>query len=296
MFCADDPFVTFLQARKGARVYLKPYHGNSGDVLIWMGDELLLKELGIEQIVDPRKADIILWPGGNPTMWRGNLEGWQECWRSFPAAEFVVAPATFQGESLDWRKLLKTTKARIGGIFARDPESYENLKNLKLSSETIIGLGHDPAFHLKDSEWIARHREAATSEYILASFRRDHESAFASPVLRGLYKHRPFYSLLVRWQQWRHDRFHKNRLKTIREISGTRSPIVECDASLMSFQSFVEIVRRTGQVHTDRLHCLILAVLLGKEVFAHPTAYGKLEAVYEHSIKSWAKVDFIRSL
>ena len=158
MFCADDPFVKFLQARKGARVYLKPYWGNSGDELIWMGNELLLQEMGISRVFDPRKADVILWPGGNPTMWQGNLDGWQECWRLFPRTEFVVGPATFQGEGLDWRALLKTTKARIGGIFARDAESYRNLQKLGLPERTVIGLGHDPAFHLKDSAWVVQHR------------------------------------------------------------------------------------------------------------------------------------------
>jgi hypothetical protein len=39
---------------------------------------------------------------------------------------------------------------------------------------------------------------------------------------------------------------------------------------------------------------MILALLLGKEVFAYPTAYSKLEGVYEHSVKSWAFVRFVR--
>jgi exopolysaccharide biosynthesis predicted pyruvyltransferase EpsI len=295
MFCANDPFVNFLQSRKRARVYLKPYRGNSGDALIWMGDELLLKELGIEQVVDPRKADVILWPGGNPTMWQGNLDGWRECWRLFPDAEFVVAPATFQGKDLGWQTLLQTAKVGIGGAFARDKESYRNLQQLGLS-ETTIGLGHDPAFQLKDSEWVARHRAAATAEYTLASFRRDHESIIARPSWGRLSRQWPWRSVFFRHQRRRLIQLHQKRLKAIREISRAELPVVECDASSLSFEMFVETVRRAGQVHTDRLHCLILAVLLGKEAFAYPTAYGKLEAVYEHSIKSWAEVNFIKSL
>jgi len=293
MFSPDDPFVKYLQARKGARVYLKPYRGNSGDDLIWMGDELLLKELGIEQVVDPRKADIILWPGGNPTMWQGNLDGWLECWRLFPAAEFVIAPATFQGEALDWRTLLKTTKARVGGVFARDMESYQNLARMGLSNTITIGLGHDPALNLKDSEWIARHRAAATSEYILASFRRDHESAFVQSARGRISNTWPFSSVVCRYQQQQKIKFLRKRLTMIRQTLGDISNMVENDVPLMSFQSFVETVRRASQVHTDRLHCMILALLLGKQVFAYPTAYGKLEGVYEHSMKSWAKVQFV---
>lgn len=293
MYCPDDPFVKFLQARKGTRVYLKPYVGNSGDSLIWMGNEILLKELEISQVVDPRKADVILWPGGNPTMWQSNLDGWMECWRLFPATEFVVAPATFQGEALNWRTLLKTTNARIGAIFARDAESYRNLQRLELPNKTIIGLGHDPAFHLKDSEWVARHREAATSEYILASFRNDHESALKRSSMGIFSKTWPFSSVFARYQRRQQNKLHQKRLGTIRQMSGTKSVIMERDAPLMSFEAFVETVRRAGQVHTDRLHCMILAVLLGKEVFAYPTAYAKLEGVYEHSIKSWTTVHFV---
>jgi len=293
MFSANDAFVDFLQYRKGSRVYLKPYQCNSGDVLIWMGNEVLLKELGIIQVVDPKQADIILWPGGNPTMWQVNLDEWVDCWRLYPSTEFVVAPATFHGSALDWQTIMKMTKARIGGVFARDTESYRNLQQLGLSKNIAIGLGHDPAFHLKGSEWITKHREAATSEYVLASFRRDHESAFALPAIARLSKRWPISSVSFRYQQHRRNEFHQKRLKAIKQTVGPNSPILERDAAAMGFQIFVESVRRASQVHTDRLHCMIMALLLGKEVFAYPTAYAKLEAVYDHSIKSWAEVNFV---
>ena len=82
-------------------------------------------------------------------------------------------------------------------------------------------------------------------------------------------------------------------MSLVRKTVGLNQPVLECDAPLMSFERFVECVRSASQVHTDRLHCMILAVLLEKEVFAYPTAYAKLEAVYEHSIKPWAKVHFV---
>jgi exopolysaccharide biosynthesis predicted pyruvyltransferase EpsI len=77
-------------------------------------------------------------------------------------------------------------------------------------------------------------------------------------------------------------------------MSGAESFIIERDAPMMSFESFVESVRRASEVHTDRLHCMIMALLLGKQTFAYATAYSKLEGVYEHSIKSWADVTFVR--
>jgi exopolysaccharide biosynthesis predicted pyruvyltransferase EpsI len=293
MFTTDDPYVKFLHSRKGGRVYLKPYSGNSGDALIWMGNEVLLNELGLNRVLNPKKADIILWPGGNPTMWNGNLTGWQDCWKRWPAAEFVVGPATFQGGDLPWQKMLKTTHAKIAGLFARDPESYQNLCRLDLPTTVQVGLGHDPAFHLKDTKWINELREACSLEYILASFRGDHESAMRLPQANRLFRTWPFSSIFHRYRYRCQTGYYQERLNKVRQMSKSNLPLIEQDAPALSFESFVEFVQRASQVHTDRLHCMILSVLLGKDVYAYPTAYGKLEAVYKHSINSWAKVHFV---
>ncbi len=61
---------------------MKPWNGNSGDALIWLGTEHLLKDLGIARTRDPRKADVILIPGGNQTMWQDNIDVWKEAGRN----------------------------------------------------------------------------------------------------------------------------------------------------------------------------------------------------------------------
>jgi exopolysaccharide biosynthesis predicted pyruvyltransferase EpsI len=295
MLFPNDAYAEFLRRRSGRRVYLKPYVGNSGDGLIWMGSELLLRQLNLIQVVNPANAEIVLWPGGNPTMWPSNLRGWQECWRCWPEAEFVVGPGTFHESGIDWARMLRDAKSRIGGVFARDPASYENLRRAALPSHIAIGLGHDPAFCLRDSEWILQHRDANTSEYVLASFRDDHEAApFDGPAARAFAEMLPHF-IRRRIEPTLHRRSMERRLELVKRIAGSAQPLVVRDAPLVDFQSFVECVRRASQVHTDRLHCMILAVLLNKEVFAYPTAYGKLEAVYEHSMKSWARVEFVSS-
>jgi exopolysaccharide biosynthesis predicted pyruvyltransferase EpsI len=158
--------------------------------------------------------------------------------------------------------------------------------NVGLRSDIQIGLGHDPAFHLKDSDWIVQHREANTAEYVLASFRDDHEAAQANSALwLGLEGKLPRF-VRRRLKKRRERLADQHRMSDIRKLSGGSTPILWRDASSMDFQSFVECVRSASVVHTDRLHCMILAVLLGKKVFAYPTSYRKLEAVYEHSIKS----------
>jgi exopolysaccharide biosynthesis predicted pyruvyltransferase EpsI len=294
MLYPSDAFVDYLRSHQGKRVYLKPYVGNSGDTLIWLGNRLLLKQLGLIQVVDPLKADLILWPGGNPTMWATNLDGWQECWQLWPTKTFVIAPATFEGRVFDWQGLFRSAPKNVAAVFARDSESYRNLASAGLPSHIQTGTGHDPAFHLRDSEWILQHRQAGTAEYVLAGFRDDHESAFKSLPGNRLFRTWPISSVLFRLEFPRRRRFHRRRLEVVKRMAGPDKRVLDRDASLMSFPSFVECVRRAEQVHTDRLHCMILAVLLGKQVFAYPTAYNKLETVYEHSIKSWARVQFVQ--
>lgn len=192
--------------------------------------------------------------------------------------------------------MLKTSRAKIGGLFARDPASYQNLCRLELPPSVKIGLGHDPAFHLRNSKWITELREACSSEYVLACFRGDRESAMPLPRANRLFRTWPFSSLFYRYKRHCQKRnfleYYHGRLNVFRQRAGSNLPLLEQDVSCLNFQLFVESVSRAGQVHTDRLHCMIMALLLGKEVFAYPTSYAKLEGVYEQSIKSWAKVHF----
>lgn len=293
MFEHDDPYVRFLLGRKEKRVYIKPYVGNSGDTLIRMGTVHLLSDLGVVATVDPRKADLILWPGGNPSMWRGNVKGWQEVWARFPETEFVVGPATFQFGLFDWPRAVRESPAPITGLFARDRESFANLQKAGLPNDIEIGLSHDPALHLRRSAWLSEHKEATTEEYVLASFRSDHEAAGREHrYFRAL---RPFLPTRVaRHLRWRLATGNRRRnIAAAAKRATAETPLRACDASGLDFASFVETVRRAKEVHTDRLHCLLLAVMLDKPAFAYPTSYGKLEAVHEHSLKGWARVTFV---
>jgi hypothetical protein len=287
----DDPFVAFLRSRADATVYLKPYWGNSGDTLISLGCREVLAREGLKLSMNPERSDLILWPGGNPTMWKGNLDEWSRCWEKWPDKEFVVGPATFQGLELPWQSMLEQCGANIGGLFARDPVSHENLLKLKLPKRIRVGLSHDPAFMLKDSLWLKELLPSCSGEFALAAFRSDHEGI------------RPFKHRLLQRAPWPLSSLHRrirhkkdrNRIEglmnRVRALSGGM-PILCEDVALRSFDSFVEKVSQASVVHTDRLHTMILGVLLGKEVIAYPTAYSKLEQVYDHSISTCQFVKF----
>jgi exopolysaccharide biosynthesis predicted pyruvyltransferase EpsI len=47
-----------------------------------------------------------------------------------------------------------------------------------------------------------------------------------------------------------------------------------------------------GKIHTDRLHCAILAAVLGRETILYPNSYFKNAAVFEHSLSRISNVKF----
>ncbi|HSW02889.1 MAG TPA: polysaccharide pyruvyl transferase family protein [Sedimentisphaerales bacterium] len=292
-FDQADSYVRFLLHRRNRVFYLKPWNGNSGDMLIWLGTERLIDDLRIPRTLDPRTADVILVPGGNQTMWQANIDVWKETWTRWPDKEFVVGPTTVQLGFTTWRQDLETTTANVTGIFARDPASYQTLLRCGLNGRIETGLSHDPALHLWDSDLIGAHRQAATEEFVLAAFRFDHEGAI-NRMARASSWDRLLPPVVTRRIRGRGARdHHQERIDMVARYTRRTEPLRICDASQEIFECFLENIRSASEVHTDRLHCMLLAAMLDKPTFAYPTAYGKLEAVYEHSVKGKAKVEFI---
>jgi len=296
MFTETDPYVKFLIDNKAKTFYLKPWPGNTGDMLIWLGTESLLRDLRIRTTRDPRKADLILMPGGNQTMWQNNVDIWKRVWATYPDKEFAIGPMTVRPGLTTWIEDMRGAPAKIAGLFARDPESYGHLQECRFAGDIVLGLSHDPAFYLRDSDFVKAEREAASEEYILAVFRIDHEGYRTMREYRkGLSQLIP-NKLLNRIDARRKQRSQANKIAKAAEISAANGDFRNCDIAHDPVPHFFEVLRAAKAVHTDRLHCMLAAAMLGKPVFAYPTTYGKLEGVYEHSMKSWAHVEFVRDL
>ena len=155
-------------------------------------------------------------------------------------------------------------------------------------------MAYDPALYLRTSDWLAAHRRAVSEEYDLAVFRNDRETNLPYPQLW-----RVLSSIVPK-------RFHRGLIRTLaspvrrrktriaqagREVTGL--PLVCNDVARGSLDVFVQTVRAARTVHTDRLHTMLLATMLGKKVFAYPTSHSKLEGVYEYALKDWADVTFV---
>lgn len=293
LFGRADPYVRFLLENKDRLFHLKSWRGNSGDALIWRGTEYLFDGLGLKRTVDPRKAEIILIPGGNQTMWQGNIDTWNQVRSRYPDKAFAVGPITVQMGFTNWDQDIRTPGARVLAVFARDPQSYANLREPCLDAAIVTGLSHDPALCLRDSPWMCELRTALTEDHVLAAFRFDHEGVLMPPPrtrLSSLLLPRP---LRRRMDARSRARNFDRRLARAAQYQRSRQPVMVCDASMCQFEYFVDVIRSAAEIHTDRLHCMLFAAMLGKRVFAYPTTYEKLEQVYLHSVKGWAHVDFV---
>lgn len=293
LFSNTDSYVRFLISQKGRNFFCCPYPGNPGDNLICKGTEKLLADLWIQTINNPKAADILLYPGGCPTMWTAVLEQIEEAIKNFPDKKIVIGPATFEYGFTNWPEIFSRHSDSIAGLFCRDKKSFENLKNARLSEKIIQGLSHDPALYLKDSKFIQELKTKTAEEYVLAALRRDHEMMPCrtekiidriGPLIGNKYSKK-----LIRWIRKK----AKNQKVKMIEKNAENLPVKVCDVWLMDEQQYLETICSAEEIHTDRLHVMILSAMLGKKVFAYPTLYGKLENVYEHSLKNWANVEFI---
>jgi exopolysaccharide biosynthesis predicted pyruvyltransferase EpsI len=239
---------------------------------------------------------VILVPGGNPTLWpTTGVQRWKELWRRYPRAEFVVGPAGFRPGRLDWARAINSQGQRVTGMFARDPESFEALRSAALRPDIVISLSHDPALYLRESDWVRAHRAAACEDYDLVAFRNDHEAKL------------PFGNLVLALRPVLPNRLHRQlvwwlaagvRRRRIAHLLRSADPVVPMlarDVSRQRFEVFAETIRAARVVHTDRLHILLLAAMLGKKVFAYTTSHAKLEGVHRHSLAAWADVTIVAS-
>jgi len=296
VFTETDPYVQFLMDNKGKMFYLKPWGGNTGDTLIWWGTENLLRDLNIRMTLNPLEADLILIPGGNQTMWQSNIDVWKEVWAAYPDKEFAVGPMTAQPGFTTWVEDVQHAPVKIAGMFARDMESYGHLRNCHFPDDVVLGLSHDPALYLRTSDFIKVQREAVSQELVLAAFRIDHEGCCtAGQYMKRLSCWVPD-RLLRRIDLRQKMRSRANKIARAAQISGANGTFRVCDISRSLAPCFFEMLRAAKEVHTDRLHCMLAAAMLQKPLFAYPTTFGKLEAVYEHSLKGWAHVEFVRDL
>lgn len=288
---SQDPYNCFLLSRRDKIFYCQSYPGNAGDALIYEGTKLLLTRLGLATTDKPTDADVILIPGGNPSMWPSSgARFWQSLWGRFPQAEFVVGPAGFNPNYPEWKSAISEDGIQVTGLFAREPFSYTTLLAAGLPDHIELGLSHDPALNLRDSEWLAQQRRDAGTGYALLSFRDDHEgNVYGVPLLEQLRSWIPG-RIFKRVSRTLAAVTRRQKIRRAKNIVDSEVEILVRDASREGLETCSRLVRQASEVHTDRLHIMLFAAMLGKPVVGYPTSHQKLETVYEHSLKDWTQV------
>jgi hypothetical protein len=281
-----DAYTEFLKARRDKTFFVYPYGGHSGDVFIRMGTHEMLSDLGIRTTVDPRQADVIHWAGGYLTMWKDNLAALRDLLARYPGAECIVGPTTFNDMGEEWWPALAEYAGRFTALFARDKVSHAYLKGKGLPSSIYLGLSHDPALYLRNRPLMTAYRQAGAADYILVAMRSDHETALPpasglSGVLMKLLPRAAAHSMSVA----RRRKHARQRIKRIARSLAGDLPVVTKDIPRACYDHFLETVRGASEVHTDRLHALIVSTMLGKRITAYDTLDSKLEDVYDHSLK-----------
>jgi exopolysaccharide biosynthesis predicted pyruvyltransferase EpsI len=289
-----DIYIQFLNQQKNQSFFCCPYPGNPGDRLIRRGTLQLLTDLDVKTTNDQQQADILLFPGGCPTIWPDVMDLIVKTLENYPDKKIVIGPATFEFGFTDWPDIFSRYANRIAGLFCRDNRSYQNLTTAELPETIVQGLSHDPAIYLKNFKWLEELKSDLSEEYILVALRRDKEM-LPSAEERLTRKIMPLLSekksaKILHWAK-KSAKLHK--LKDIRKSCARDLPIRDVEIWLLDDSQYLQTICGAKEVHTDRLHVMIVAAMLGKKVFAYKTLYGKLENVYEHSLKGWADVTFV---
>jgi exopolysaccharide biosynthesis predicted pyruvyltransferase EpsI len=129
-------------------------------------------------------------------------------------------------------------------------------------SATEVRLGHDAAFALSDRLKAAF--AGAIDEHPVAAarlFRLDKERRLSEGGDRDL----------------------------MGEASGDWTDIATAERAVLS--AAAEILQY-GRIHTDRLHCAIMAAILNRYVILRPNSYFKNQAVFDYSLSGFANVRF----
>ncbi len=297
----------------GQKVFFDKLHGNNGDRLISMGGQVSLDKAGVKCVDRWQEGTAIVVTGGAglSSVWGGAYAEVSEyCHGEAGKLPLVILPSTMSFESGDFADSLRDRQGRTV-VFAREQYTYQRLLDCKFHN-VEIGLDHDMAFALSDSDFINRLKASASQRHLLVVERRDAEALSGEPekavAAPGFLKKivpiqfKRTYKLRKHEAERKRSRFAKWVHQEIKNFfptaDSTNSRYIDVSlAGLVSFQNFCDLVKNASVVATTRLHVAILAALLGKPTLVIPgsKAYGKIQGIYEQSLKDMEHVKIVEN-
>ena len=261
---------------EGVKLYYRPNTGNAGDSLINCGFFHLADSLDVPYKLAPEGYDytqieddaVLLLPGG------GYLVSF---WSSGDSLINTLLQFSFKvillPQSVQERKDLVLKLREKDVIFLREGYSYEYVKSLNPTCQ--VEIDHDLAFHVDvqklKSQNIARPKFSAKN--LIRIF------LLAYHIVRS-----KFYSKLFAYRTdgeatGKHSSSLKNDISLVCKFGNSTF-----SANFASARALIHIVSSYEEVHSDRLHVVIAALLAGTKVFAHANAYYKIKGVLEYSV------------
>jgi len=267
-----SPFYRFMENVRNKKTYFwEGEHGNNGDRVITIGAQRVMGETGCKLVDSPDKAEQIVMTGGGRMVdiYRGEFQKIVTFRRDYPSLPLILAPQTFQPRAVDFEDICKISSSPLI-LFARENNSANALRQLKLPQHCQVHVSQDLAFELRDSEFISNLLKNTTEKHVLIAMRKDREG-----VAGVLTKMRaPWLPKKIRRPlSWLRDRMvacvsHGTINKILKQENCPKHlPKIYRDvSSSVSFEEFVAIIRDAALVVTNRLHTAVLGNLLNKRV------------------------------
>ncbi|MGS0725214.1 polysaccharide pyruvyl transferase family protein [Shewanella sp. 0m-11] len=263
-----------------------PLYYNVGDILIYLGTEEFIKNHSINIVhrafqknIDHNKlkdVDTILFQGGGNfgDLYLKHQKLRELIIKNYPNKQIVMLPETiyFKSEEAQERsaKIFRTHKDLT--LYVRDNRSFEIAKSFTNNVELMPDMAHSlhPLVDIKEVV-----RTEAPVRRILNLRRKDVESDGGAGSLTK--QEFDWINMLTLSDHLLLKYFKKMQKMPILKYKLAKNWRIQSDALLFTSSNYF---LQHELVHTDRLHGLILSVLLGRRVIMLDNSYGKNTAYY----------------
>jgi exopolysaccharide biosynthesis predicted pyruvyltransferase EpsI len=273
-----------------------PIYGNIGDLLINIGTEQFFRDYNIpiykrysifnmpniDTLKNNEDVTFLCHGGGNfGDLYFQHQNLRERLIENFPRARIILLPQSLYYSSNETQRtsLKKIANHPNCHILARDQESFEILRDANMPQFSMMpDMAHQLFGNLKPTVIKKNDRDI----YFL---RQDKE---ATPIPKELVE--KFASGSIDWNNIisiHHKAFVGSTYYFLK--AGSRFLPSNISASMwysarnMMIRDAVDYFSSHDSVYTNRLHAMILALLLGHDVYAFDNSYGKLS----HYINSW---------
>lgn len=271
--------IELLREFRNTEVLYLPNSGNAGDSLISTATMQAFRRLNIsyQPITLDANVDgriVILGGGGNFIPLYATIRNALVRFAG-RAKRIILLPHTIRGNEDLIPDLPASTL-----LICREIPSYDHVINVNPRCE--VALAHDMAFHLDPEELLINDPDAAEFQSVFLGKLTD------AGVTTADIARRPE----MRFFRLDGESTGKHGGGDI-DISSLFEFGVWPRNSEKSSWCFLEAIRISRAVITDRLHVGIASAILGKPCQLHDNSYGKNREVFRHSLRRWSSVSFI---